>query len=180
MSRIGKKIIDIPENVSVTIEEKGITVKGKYGTLEQAVSNMLKCELDETGKKLSIFRKNDQKETKAYHGLIRALIQNMVLGTAQKFTKNLIAEGVGYKFQLDKQKVILNVGYTHPVEFEIPTDLEIKLESATKMSISGINKEKVGFLAAKIRDTRPPEPYKGKGILYEGEIIRRKAGKTGK
>lgn len=178
MSRIGKKIIDIPTNVSVTIEEKKIIVQGKYGILEQEISKNLNFEL--INNKLAVTRINDEKQTKAYHGLIRALIQNMVLGTDQKFSKILIAEGVGYKFQLDKQNLIVNVGYTHPIEFQIPLDIEIKLEGPTKICITGINKEKVGFLAAKIRDTRPPEPYKGKGILYDGEIIRRKAGKTGK
>ena len=104
----------------------------------------------------------------------------MVSGVDQKFSKTLIAEGVGYKFQVDKTKLILSVGFSHPVEFEIPSDLSIKAESPTKLVISGIDKEKVGFLAAKIRDMRPPEPYKGKGLLYEGEKILRKAGKTGK
>jgi large subunit ribosomal protein L6 len=104
----------------------------------------------------------------------------MVLGVTNKFSKTLIAEGVGYKFQIDKKLLNLNVGFTHPIEFEIPAELDIKLESPTKIVISGINKEKVGFFAAKIRAIRPPEPYKGKGILYEGEIVRRKAGKTGK
>jgi large subunit ribosomal protein L6 len=127
-----------------------------------------------------ITRTDETKKARAYHGLIRALVQNMVTGVHQQFTKNLIAEGVGYKFQVDKTKLILSVGFSHPVEFEIPSDLSIKAESPTKLVISGIDKEKVGFLAAKIRDMRPPEPYKGKGLLYEGEKILRKAGKTGK
>lgn len=178
MSRIGKKLIQIPNDVSLTITEEKILVKGKHGILEQSLLNLLHFNLSEN--KLFITRKNDEKKTREYHGLIRALIQNMVIGVTQKFSKTLIAEGVGYKFQVDKKSLIVNAGYTHPIEFPIPEDLEIKLESATKISIFGINKEKVGFLAAKIRDTRPPEPYKGKGLLYDGEIIRRKAGKTGK
>jgi len=178
MSRIGKKIIDIPKEVSITITTEKISVKGKHGILEQSLLDLLKFELLDN--KLSITRINDAKKTREYHGLIRALVQNMVLGVTQKFSKTLIAEGVGYKFQLDKKILIVNVGYTHPIQFDIPDDLEIKLESPIRMSIFGINKEKVGFLAAKIRDTRPPEPYKGKGLLYDGEIIRRKAGKTGK
>lgn len=178
MSRIGKKLIQIPNDVSLTITEEKILVKGKHGILEQSLLNLLNFTLSEN--KLFITRKNDEKKTREYHGLIRALIQNMVTGVTQKFSKTLIAEGVGYKFQVEKKSLIVNVGYTHPIEFSIPEDLEIKLESATKISILGINKEKVGFLAAKIRDTRPPEPYKGKGLLYDGEIIRRKAGKTGK
>jgi large subunit ribosomal protein L6 len=178
MSRIGKKLIEIPKDVSLTITEDKILVKGKYGTMEQSLLNLLEFKLDEN--KLSITRINDEKRTREYHGLIRALVQNMVTGVTTKFSKTLIAEGVGYKFLIDKKVLIVNVGYTHPIEFPIPEDLEIKLESPIKISILGINKEKVGFLAAKIRDTRPPEPYKGKGLLYDGEIIRRKAGKTGK
>jgi large subunit ribosomal protein L6 len=178
MSRIGKKVIEIPENVSIKLENEKVIVNGKNGSLERSVSNILKIEI--TTNKLVIKRVDDTKVSKTYHGLIRALVQNMVTGVDQKFSKTLVAEGIGYKFQLDKKILVLNVGFTHPVQFEIPDDLTIKLESTTKISISGIDKEKVGFLAAKIRDTRPPEPYKGKGIRYENEKIIRKAGKTGK
>ena len=178
MSRIGKKLIQIPKDVSLTITEDKVLVKGKFGNLEQSLLKLLTFTISED--KLFITRINDEKKTREYHGLIRALIQNMVLGVTQKFSKVILAEGVGYKFQVDKKVLIVNAGYTHPIQFPIPEDLEIKQESPTKISISGINKEKVGFLAAKIRDTRPPEPYKGKGLLYDGEIIRRKAGKTGK
>jgi large subunit ribosomal protein L6 len=111
---------------------------------------------------------------------MRALVQNMVTGVSEQFTKTLIAEGVGYKFQIDKNNLVINAGYSHPVEFPIPSDLTLKTESPTKLLITGIDKEKVGFLASKIHDVRPPEPYKGKGLLYQGEKIRRKAGKTGK
>jgi large subunit ribosomal protein L6 len=178
MSRVGKKAIDIPESVSVTLDAEKIIVKGKYGILEQEIINLLKVEINQ--KKLYITRSVESTKSREFHGLIRALIQNMILGVNQKFSKTLIAEGVGYKFQKEKESLILNVGFTHPVEFKIPSDLEIKIESPIKISITGISKEKVGFFASKIREIRPPEPYKGKGILYEGEIIRRKAGKTGK
>jgi len=178
MSRIGKKPIDIPKDVTITCLDEKVMVKGKHGTLEQSVSNSL--DITQENNKLIISRKENTKKLREYHGLIRALVQNMVTGVTNKFTKTLIAEGVGYKFQVDKSNLILNMGYTHPIEFVIPKDLTIKLESPTKISISGIDKEKVGFLAAKVRDIRPPEPYKGKGILYEGEKIIRKAGKTGK
>jgi len=178
MSRIGKKVIEIPKDVSVQLENEKIIVKGKHGSLEREILNNLKLEI--TDKKLVITRNDDSKQSRSYHGLIRALVQNMVSGVDQKFSKTLIAEGVGYKFQVDKTKLILSVGFSHPVEFEIPSDLSIKAESPTKLVISGIDKEKVGFLAAKIRDMRPPEPYKGKGLLNEGEKILRKAGKTGK
>lgn len=178
MSRVGKKAIDIPKDVSITINNNKITVKGKNGTLERTLVDELNYEVKDTA--LVITRKNETKNCRSLHGLMRALIQNMVTGVDKQFTKTLIAEGVGYKFQVEKAKIILSVGFSHPVEFLIPPDLAIKAESPTKICISGIDKEKVGFLAAKIRDMRPPEPYKGKGILYDGEKILRKAGKTGK
>jgi large subunit ribosomal protein L6 len=178
MSRIGKKPIEIPKAVSIFIGDEIISVTGKYGILEKKILNSVNLKLLED--KLFISRTIETKKAREYHGLIRALIQNMVLGVSQKFSKSLIAEGVGYKFQLEKEVLIANVGYTHSISFNIPQDLEIKLESPTKIIISGMDKEKVGFMAANIRNIRPPEPYKGKGILYQGEIIRRKVGKTGK
>jgi large subunit ribosomal protein L6 len=178
MSRVGKKIIEIPKDVSVTIADAKINVKGKHGSLEREVNDLVSITLEDS--KLFVKRINDNKKTRSYHGLIRALIQNMVTGVDQLFTKTLIAEGVGYKFQAEKTKLVVNVGFTHPVEFSIPSDLTIKQEGPTKIHISGIDREKVGLLASKIRDIRPPEPYKGKGILYDGEKILRKAGKTGK
>jgi large subunit ribosomal protein L6 len=178
MSRIGKKLIEIPEGVSIAVQDNKIIVKGKHGTLEREILDVLDVLIEE--KKLVLKRLKETKEVKSYHGLIRALLQNMVKGVDQQFSKVLIAEGVGYKFQVEKTNLIVNVGYSHPIQFSIPTDLAIKVESNTKISILGIDKEKVGFFASQIRSTRPPEPYKGKGILYEGEKILRKAGKTGK
>lgn len=178
MSRIGKKTIDVPKSVSVTLNDQKITIKGQHGVLEKDIVDILKVEILDN--KINVLRFDDTKKSREFHGLTRALIQNMVSGVDQKFSKTLIAEGVGYKFQVDKNTLILSVGFSHPVNFVIPSDLSIKQESPTKISISGIDKEKVGFLAAKIRDMRPPEPYKGKGILYDGEKILRKAGKTGK
>lgn len=178
MSRIGKKAIEIPKDVSIKLENGTLVVKGKHGSLERTVSDLLNFDI--TTDKIVITRKDETKKCRETHGLMRALVQNMVSGVSEKFSKTLVAEGVGYKFQVDKTKLVLSVGFTHPVEFAIPEDLAIKQESPTKISISGIDKEKVGFLAAKIRDMRPPEPYKGKGILYDGEKIIRKAGKTGK
>jgi large subunit ribosomal protein L6 len=178
MSRIGKKIINLPKDVSVVLEKDKIITKGPHGTLERSFNNFVSVELDQ--QTLKVNRLNETKECRAYHGLMRALIQNMVVGVTQKFTKTLIAEGIGYKFQIDKTSLVLNMGYSHPIQFSIPDDLQIKLESPTRMSISGVDKERVGFLASKIREVRPPEPYKGKGIMYEGEKILRKAGKSGK
>ena len=133
-----------------------------------------------TDQQLSFERIDEQKFTKSYHGLIRALAQNMIIGVDELFSKVLIAEGVGYKFQVDAKKVILSAGFSHTIDFVIPEDLKVKQETSTKIIISGINKETVGFFASKIREKRPPEPYKGKGIKYEGEKILRKAGKTGR
>jgi large subunit ribosomal protein L6 len=178
MSRIGKKAIEIPKDVNVTFKDEKIVVKGKHGSLEKTVSNNLKLELENNI--LTLKREQDDKQSRAYHGLMRALIQNMVTGVDKPYSKTLIAEGVGYKFQMEKTTLVLNVGFTHPVKFIIPSDILVKVESATKLLISGIDKEKVGFFAAEIRAIRPPEPYKGKGIMYEGEKIIRKAGKTGK
>ena len=178
MSRIGKKAILLPKNVNIALENNKIIIKGKHGTLERNYSDLISIKIE--NEKITLVRKNDEKATRAYHGLMRALIQNMVTGVDQKFSKVLIAEGVGYKFQIDKTNLILNVGFTHPVEFVIPVDISVKVEGATKLELTGIDCEKVGFFAAKIRDMRPPEPYKGKGILYQGEKIIRKAGKTGK
>ena len=178
MSRVGKKVIKIPKDVSVVITDKTVNVKGKHGSLEREFNDLITLNIEDN--ELFVKRINDQKKTRSYHGLMRALIQNMVTGVDQLFTKTLIAEGVGYKFQADKTKLVINVGFTHPVEFQIPTDITVKQESPTKIHISGIDREKVGSLASKIRDMRPPEPYKGKGILYDGEKIIRKAGKTGK
>jgi len=178
MSRIGKKVIFIPKEVFVTLEGKQITIKGKYGSLQRNIAENVNLIIEND--KIIVTRINDEKKSRESHGLHRALIQNMVNGVTKNFTKTLIAEGVGYRFQIEKNKLILNIGFTHPVEFEIPTDLTIKLESNTKIQLIGIDREKVGFFAAKIREIRPPEPYKGKGLLYEGEKIIRKAGKTGK
>ena len=178
MDIFGKKAIEIPKDVNVTFKDQKIIVKGKHGSLEKTILNLLELELENN--KLILKRSEDTKQSRSYHGLMRALVQNMVSGVEKPYIKTLIAEGVGYKFQLEKTTLILNVGFTHPVKFVVPSDLTIKLESATKILISGIDKEKVGFFAAEIRAIRPPEPYKGKGIMYEGEKIIRKAGKTGK
>lgn len=181
MSRIGKRPIDIPENVSISFNNQILQVKGKHGILEQSIQEILNVDI--SNKKIIITRKEETDKAKELHGLTRALIQNMVLGVTNKFSRYLIAEGVGYKFQLDqadKKKVILSMGYSHPVVINLPEDITVTIESPTRISVSGIDKERVGLFAAKIRDVRPPEPYKGKGILYDGEKILRKVGKTGK
>lgn len=178
MSRVGKKLIKIPKGVTIALNGNTISVKGKHGNLEQDFKNIVNINLTDT--ELSINRINEEKFTKSYHGLIRALVQNMVTGVDELFSKTLVLEGVGYKFQVNGKTVVLSAGFSHTIDFPIPDDLQVKLESPTKIIISGINKEKVGFFASKIREKRPPEPYKGKGILFEGERILRKAGKTGR
>ena len=179
MSRVGKKLIDIPNDVEIKITDTVINVKGKFGELKREINpEMVKVEQINNTLKLNCLI--ESKKASAYHGLMRALIQNMVTGVSTQFTKTLKAVGVGYKFQVNANKLIISAGFSHPVEFEIPKDLTLKTESPTELSITGIDKERVGFLASQIHDVRPPEPYKGKGLLYLGEKIVRKAGKTGK
>lgn len=180
MSKIGKKPIKLVDNIKFEIdqEKNQIKVEGKYGNLTNNFLKIVNFQIEDN--QLNISLTDSSKFGKSYYGLVRNLIQNMVDGVSKQFSKSLVAEGVGYKFQLDGNILILNVGFTHPVKMDIPNDLNIKLLSPTKILISGISKEKVGLYASKIRGSRPPEPYKGKGIMYENEIIRRKVGKTGR
>lgn len=180
MSRIGKKIINIPSDVQIILANKSIQVIGKYGTLEKQIFDHLKIQQEE--KHLSITCISTERKAHALHGLMRALIQNMILGVNQQFSKTLLVEGVGYKFllRLEDRTISLNMGFTNPINFKIPTNLNVTLESPTRMLITGIDIEAVGLFSAKIRSVRPPEPYKGKGIRYLNEIIRRKVGKTRK
>jgi len=175
MSRIGKKTIKIPSDVFLNIFENNIIVEGKFGQLSKKFLPyvIFKKEKDE----LNIIRINDSKEAKAYHGLCRTLISNMIIGVSQLFTKILIAEGIGYKFSLDENFLTLSMGYTHPIKFNLIPNIKISLDSTTKITIQGFDKELVGLLASKIRNVRPPEPYKGKGIFYLNEKIKRKTGK---
>lgn len=178
MSRIGNKGILLPSSVSLNWNEKEINIKGTYGNLNYFLPKGISLEQTET--LLFVKRSNDTKKIRSLHGLTRALIQNMIIGVSEKFSKVLLVEGVGYRFQLTQNNLVLLMGYSHPIEIAIPKDLTIVVESPTKIIISGINKERVGFFASQIREVRLPEPYKGKGIRYENEILIRKAGKTGK
>jgi len=178
MSRIGKKPIEIPTGVTVTNENNVITVKGPKGELTRAFHKDLTISVEENV--LTVTRPSESKEHRTIHGTTRSLIANMIEGVSKGFTKNLELIGVGYRAQKQGNKLVLSVGLSHPVEFEPEAGLEIEVPAATKISISGISKERVGALAANIRGVRPPEPYKGKGIRYEGEVVRRKEGKTGK
>ena len=178
MSRIGRLPVAIPAGVTVDIKEgNDVVVKGPKGTLERSFAPQMKIEL--SGAEVIVTRPDDRKENKALHGLTRALIHNMVVGVSQGFSKVLEVNGVGYRATKQGNKLVLALGYSHPIEMIDPEGLESKVEG-NKITITGIDKQAVGQYAANIREKRGPEPYKGKGIKYSDEIIRRKVGKTGK
>jgi len=185
MSRIGKKPIGIPAGVEVNIDGRIIKVKGKLGELSYEVPRRIAWELNEGT--LTFTRESDLPSVRALHGLARALVQNMVTGVSEGFAKRLEVRGTGYRASVSGNKLTLNVGLSHPVVVEFPRDVTVKLEGTTTkdqlpttiVSVSGIDRSVVGHWADQVRRSRPPEPYKGKGIRYEGEYVRRKAGKTG-
>jgi len=178
MSRIGRMPIAIPAGVTVEVAENNqVTVKGPKGTLSRVLPSEMEIKVE--GSEVTVTRPNDLKKMKSLHGLTRTLVNNMVVGVTDGFTKQLEVNGVGYKASKAGKKLTLNLGYSHPVEMEDPEGLESTVEG-NKIIIKGIDKEKVGQFAAEIRTKRPPEPYKGKGIKYADEHIRRKVGKTGK
>ncbi|MBF0753945.1 MULTISPECIES: 50S ribosomal protein L6 [Jeotgalicoccus] len=178
MSRVGKRLIDIPNDVTVDIKDNTITVKGPKGELVNTFNEEMAYNLEDTT--LEVVRPSESKEHRTVHGTTRALINNMVEGVSKGFVKELELIGVGYRAQMQGNKLTLSVGLSHPVEFESAGDLSITVDGNTNIKIEGINKEEVGALASKIRQVRPPEPYKGKGIRYKGENVRQKEGKTGK
>ncbi|HFM5887936.1 TPA: 50S ribosomal protein L6 [Enterococcus faecium] len=178
MSRIGNKVVVIPEGVTVTQDGNNVTVKGPKGELTRTFSADIKMNIE--GNEVTFTRPNDSKEMKTIHGTTRANFNNMVVGVSEGFQKALELIGVGYCAQLQGSKLVLNVGYSHPVEITPPAGVTVEVPANTQVIVKGANKEEVGELAANIRGTRPPEPYKGKGIRYVGEYVRRKEGKTGK
>ena len=179
MSRIGKMPIAVPAGVTVDIAENNkVTVKGPKGTLERVLP--AEMEIKKEGDEIIVNRPNDLKKMKSLHGLTRTLINNMVVGVTEGYEKKLEVNGVGYRAQKQGKKLVLSLGYSHPVEMEDPEGIETVLEGQNKIVVKGISKEKVGQYAAEIREKRAPEPYKGKGIKYADEVIRRKVGKTGK
>ena len=179
MSRVGKKPIEVPTDVTITLGDKNeVTVKGPKGELSRTFNQDITISLEDNV--LTLTRPSDSKDHRTNHGTSRALLANMVTGVSQGFERKLELVGVGYRAQLQGKKLVLNVGYSHPVEFTPEEGVEVEVNGNTKVTVKGINKERVGALASNIRATRPPEPYKGKGIRYEGENVRRKEGKTGK
>ncbi|HDR4568923.1 50S ribosomal protein L6 [Bacillus paranthracis] len=179
MSRIGKKILEIPAGVTITVaEDNTVTVKGPKGELTRTFNADMLIKIEENT--LTVERPSEQKEHRALHGTTRALIGNMVEGVTEGFTRGLELVGVGYRAQKQGDKLVLSVGYSHPVEMTPEAGLEVEVPAPTKIVIKGIDKQRVGEFAANIRAVRAPEPYKGKGIRYEGEVVRRKEGKTAK
>lgn len=178
MSRIGKLPVELPAGVTASLESGNVLkVKGPKGELAQKFSGDMEITID--GNVLTVKRPSDSKQHKALHGLTRALIANMVTGVNEEFKKELEIVGVGYRAQLSGKKLVLNMGYSHPVEIEQPAGITFEVPSQTQIIVKGIDKQQVGQVAANIRAVRAPEPYKGKGIRYKGEYVRRKEGKSG-
>ena len=178
MSRVGKKIIEIPSDVTVDIKGNVITVKGPKGELTRTFDDSMSYKLEDNT--LEVVRPSDSQKDRTVHGTTRALINNMVQGVSKGFEKTLELIGVGYRAQMQGSNLVLNVGYSHPVEFKPEDGITFSVEKNTTVKVEGISKELVGATASNIRAVRPPEPYKGKGIRYQGEYVRRKEGKTGK
>ena len=178
MSRIGKLPITLPENVDVNYDQSEITVKGKFGTLETKIPDTITITKDEN--RLHVNLKSNARSERSLHGLYRTLINNMVIGVSEQFQITLILKGVGYRAAVQGNEIVLNLGYSHPVKIEIPKDISVEVAQNTTINLKSCNKELLGLFAANIRAWRRPEPYKGKGILYNGEQIVRKAGKSAK
>lgn len=178
MSRIGRKPINIPAGVEVKIDDSVVTVKGPKGTLTQKFNPNMNIKVE--GTEIVVTRPNDEKSNRALHGLTRTLIANMVTGVTEEFQKTLEVNGVGYRVQKQGKDLVMNLGFSHNVVVSETDDIKIEVPAANKIVIHGPDKQKVGQFAAEVREKRPPEPYKGKGIRYEGEYVRHKEGKAGK
>jgi large subunit ribosomal protein L6 len=177
MSRIGRKAVVVPKGVTLQVEGNNVAVKGPRGELRRSLHPDMQLALDKD--QFTVSRPSDEKKHRALHGLTRTLVQNMVDGVSKGFSKSLEIQGVGYKAETKPYGVNLIVGFSHPVKYEAPSGIKITVDNNTLVKIEGANKELVGQVAAELRAVRPPEPYKGKGIRYVGEQVRRKAGKTG-
>ena len=178
MSRIGKLPINIPKNVDVNYMNSKITVKGQFGTLQTKIPDVIK--IVQNNDQLSVNLKEEKKNIRSLHGLYRTLINNMVIGVSEQFQLTLVLKGVGYRAAVQGKEIVLNLGYSHPVNMAIPEDISVEVVQNTTINLKSCDKEKLGLFASNIRAWRRPEPYKGKGILYKGEQILRKAGKAGK
>jgi len=178
MSRIGKLPIAIPENVDVSYSGSEVTVKGKFGTLQTKIPDIIAITQDDNS--LQVNLKSEARSDRSLHGLYRTLINNMVVGVSEQFKLTLILKGVGYRAAVQGKEIVLNLGYSHPVNIPIPEEVSVEVAQNTTINLKSCNKELLGLFAANIRAWRRPEPYKGKGILYEGEQIIRKAGKSAK
>jgi large subunit ribosomal protein L6 len=178
MSRIGVKPVAIPSGVAISTKDGSVHVKGPKGELSAPVARGFQVNVDEAKKVVVVKRPGDERKDRAHHGLYRALINNMLIGVSTGFQRNLEIEGVGYNAKVEGKKLTLNIGFSNPVTFEIPAGLTIETPKPTQIHIKGASKQLVGQFAANVRKIRPPEPYKGKGIRYEGEHIQRKAGKA--
>jgi large subunit ribosomal protein L6 len=178
MSRIGRLPITIPENVNINYSESEITVKGKFGILQTKIPDAIGITQDNNT--LSVIFKNETRSVRSLHGLYRTLINNMIIGVSEQFKLTLILKGVGYRAAVQSNQIVLNLGYSHPVTIDIPPTISAEIVQNTTINLKSCDKELLGLFASKIRAWRRPEPYKGKGILYKGEQILRKAGKSGK
>ena len=178
MSRIGKLPITLPKGVTLAVDDNLVSIKGPLGELNRQITPEVHVDIKED--QVFVLVNDDSKRTRALHGLTRTLLNNMVLGVHKKFEIDLELKGVGYRCRAAKDKVTLSLGFSHPIILPLPKDVEVTVEANTNIKVAGINKEEVGFIASKIRSFRPPEPYNGKGVLYKGEQVLRKAGKTGK
>ena len=178
MSRIGRHPITVPSGVEVTIDGREVTVKGPKGTLSHTVAEPIEVQLD--GSTLTVTRPNDINKVRGLHGLTRTLINNMVVGVTDGYKKTLVIQGVGYRVAAKGKNLEFSLGYSHPITVEPPEGITFTVERPTQLVVEGIDKQKVGEVAANIRKLRKPDPYKGKGVRYEGEYIRRKVGKAGK
>jgi large subunit ribosomal protein L6 len=178
MSRIGKQPVVVPAGVKVKVADGKVNVEGPKGKLELVYHRNMKVEFDEAGKAVKVTRPDDERLNRALHGLTRSLISNMVLGVTKGFEKKLTIEGVGYQARMDKKAIVLTVGFANAVVLTPPDGVAVALTDPTHITVTGADKQKVGQFAAEIRAARPPEPYKGKGVRYENEVVRRKEGKS--
>jgi large subunit ribosomal protein L6 len=178
MSRIGRKPVPVPAGVKVAVKDQNVNVEGPKGKLALQVHPLAKVQYDEKAKTLTVSRSSDERLARAVHGLTRSLLNNMVTGVATGFEKKLRIEGIGYQGKIDKNAVVLTVGFSHPVPMPIPAGLTVEMPDPTTIIVKGADKQLVGQFAAELRRVRPPEPYKGKGVRYENEVVRRKEGKS--